>query len=418
MGDVERQPSKASAWALTCSTDWGSFLDRGIFGHRQGERCLDAFALTTMGDSRRVVNYEELWDEASTSSAAPRDKRSGGQPSPLARSNGWSKDGSPNTASSARRLRKILNLLHAGNIELAEAELEKTGSAKNNYEIQRALAQAKKRRAEGGPLGDEGGVDAGEGDEEGAQDEDTDMVGNDFNWQGAMNGNQSDSSRQLTHAEIWDDSALVDAWTAAEEEYKLFHARRSAQEKAKEAGQPGKSATDRPAKRSALWHDSPAKGSPAAVAAKAAVEQQQTANRRELEESKRRARSLLAQVAGEDESVVVAGAPEQAVDGDDGQGKRKKKKGTTPPSSSISGNLAWHSACATVSRTPNTVGPIGSGSDGPGMPTTPAFVEAVTPASQQPTVGQDGQDIFQNLAMAWYYAGYYQAMAANWSATQ
>ena len=28
-------------------------------------------------------------------------------------------------------------------------------------------------------------------------------------------------SRELTHDEIWDDSALIDAWNAATEEYKV-----------------------------------------------------------------------------------------------------------------------------------------------------------------------------------------------------
>ena len=32
-----------------------------------------------------------------------------------------------------------------------------------------------------------------------------------------------EESRELTHEEIWDDSALVDAWESAMEEYKAFH---------------------------------------------------------------------------------------------------------------------------------------------------------------------------------------------------
>ena len=30
-------------------------------------------------------------------------------------------------------------------------------------------------------------------------------------------------SRELTHEEIWDDSALVEAWNAATEEYEAYH---------------------------------------------------------------------------------------------------------------------------------------------------------------------------------------------------
>ena len=32
---------------------------------------------------------------------------------------------------------------------------------------------------------------------------------------------EEDESRELTHEEIWDDSALIDAWDAANEEYEV-----------------------------------------------------------------------------------------------------------------------------------------------------------------------------------------------------
>lgn len=34
---------------------------------------------------------------------------------------------------------------------------------------------------------------------------------------------EEEESRELTHQEIWDDSALVDAWDAAMEEYEAYH---------------------------------------------------------------------------------------------------------------------------------------------------------------------------------------------------
>jgi hypothetical protein len=45
---------------------------------------------------------------------------------------------------------------------------------------------------------------------------------------GAYEGQEEDEdedeeSRELTHGEIWDDTALIDAWNAASEEYESFH---------------------------------------------------------------------------------------------------------------------------------------------------------------------------------------------------
>ncbi|KAF8845542.1 hypothetical protein BDN67DRAFT_1007381 [Paxillus ammoniavirescens] len=38
-----------------------------------------------------------------------------------------------------------------------------------------------------------------------------------------MDGEEEEESRELTHQEIWDDSALIDAWNSAEAEYKAYH---------------------------------------------------------------------------------------------------------------------------------------------------------------------------------------------------
>ena len=37
------------------------------------------------------------------------------------------------------------------------------------------------------------------------------------------NWEEEEESRELTHEEIWDDSALVNAWEAATEEYEAYH---------------------------------------------------------------------------------------------------------------------------------------------------------------------------------------------------
>jgi hypothetical protein len=375
-----------------------------------------------MADSRRVIDYSELWNAASTSSIAKSPQQNGSShakqktfPSSTAKANmGWTADGIPQTASTARKLRKILTLIEAGDIESAESELSKLGPAKNNYEVQRALALAKT----GGPSNDLGEEDE-EYDEYDEEDEgdgiNTEMNGAGFDWQGAMGSSGKDTGRQLTHAEIWDDSALVDAWNAAEEEYKLFHAQRTVHEKdgqqqqngAKRGSGEGNDAGP-PKKRSALWHDSPAKGSLVALAAKSAQEEKDRISA-ELAVRKKEAKALLAKVAGDK-------APDEGQDQEGtaaasfrGSTAGKKLKGTTPPSSSISGNLAWHSACATVSRTPNAIGKEKEAI------MTPIAQQPASIPSATPTTTIEGQDIFQNLAMAWYYAGYYQAMATKWS---
>lgn len=48
------------------------------------------------------------------------------------------------------------------------------------------------------------------------------MYGDDDDANGeAEEGEQDDESRELTYEEIWDDSALINAWNAATEEYEV-----------------------------------------------------------------------------------------------------------------------------------------------------------------------------------------------------
>ncbi|KAH9891275.1 hypothetical protein C8Q73DRAFT_747247 [Cubamyces lactineus] len=55
---------------------------------------------------------------------------------------------------------------------------------------------------------------------------------------------EEEESRELTHEEIWDDSALIEAWNSAAAEYEAFHG-------------PGKKWKEQPVKKSPLWYNVP-----------------------------------------------------------------------------------------------------------------------------------------------------------------
>jgi hypothetical protein len=42
-------------------------------------------------------------------------------------------------------------------------------------------------------------------------------------WDDPTLADEDEDSRELTHDEIWDDSALIEAWNAAMEEYEAYH---------------------------------------------------------------------------------------------------------------------------------------------------------------------------------------------------
>ena len=53
---------------------------------------------------------------------------------------------------------------------------------------------------------------------------DEDEYGDGDGDEGADMGEEEEESRALTHEEIWDDAALIDAWNSAEAEYEVpFH---------------------------------------------------------------------------------------------------------------------------------------------------------------------------------------------------
>ncbi|KAI8983210.1 hypothetical protein BD414DRAFT_523135 [Trametes punicea] len=55
---------------------------------------------------------------------------------------------------------------------------------------------------------------------------------------------EEEESRELTYEEIWDDSALIEAWNSAAAEYEAFHG-------------PGKKWKEEPVKKSPLWYNVP-----------------------------------------------------------------------------------------------------------------------------------------------------------------
>lgn len=391
--------------------------------------------------ARRMVTYDDIAPPeqrnmplASSSSGSVN----GGTPTSL---NGtgkqphWTPDGRPISASAARKHRKVLQLLGAGQLATAEGMLAGMGPAKNSVEMQEAWAWAT-RKAKGAETGADTGEEGGSkenggakvvGDDDGyALEADEDPEGEEaevawkpgaaIDWQGAIQQTARADAKQLSHAEIWDDSALIDAWDAAMEEYKLFDAQRSALQKkvhaqhTEQASSNGQSngstkrdraevseereAASRPAKRSALWHDAPAVGSQAALEAKVTATKEAAAHSELLEERKRQARALLAQMSGPGEEEDAQRVPVSET----------TSKCVVPPSSSVSDNPAWQSACAVVADTPNMIGLHTPGRhDG-------THDHATTESG--PTDAQAAhEEVLQNLAMAWYYAGYYQAMA-------
>ncbi|KAI0747815.1 hypothetical protein C8Q80DRAFT_1168632 [Daedaleopsis nitida] len=69
-----------------------------------------------------------------------------------------------------------------------------------------------------------------------------------------------DESRELAHEEIWDDSALIEAWNSAAAEYDAYHG-------------PGKKWKEEPVNKSPLWYNVPPAPSKAKAKAKAPAAQ-------------------------------------------------------------------------------------------------------------------------------------------------
>ncbi|PWN89584.1 hypothetical protein FA10DRAFT_268115 [Acaromyces ingoldii] len=369
--------------------------------------------------SRKVVSYSDLdmaaAASASTSSLAPSapslvaSSASGKRPN-------WDSSGQALTASASRKLRKLLSLARGGNVEQVESMLKNDASvagARVNEELKEAMREA--RRAMRGE-DEEEEEEEEEGDEKeeyenddfdevngghGEVDEEMDEGGaiDSFDWQGINGGSENGSGRALTHREIWDDDALKNAWDAAVEEYEIFHRRRQEAHEQQEVSQKKRK------RESALWYDSPAPGSKAALEAKT----KQADEARELARRKQEAKKLVRDLAANEATPPLS-----------------KSNLSVPPSRHLASNSsAWKRACAMVAQTPNRIGPSHTSavpSAAPSMATATRLADpvatfasadaqaAAAPSTSTPSA-MSKEDTLQNLAMAWYYAGYYQAQA-------
>jgi hypothetical protein len=371
--------------------------------------------------ARQVVKYEDIAESSRNGHAQTMNGSTG---TSVKSTNGkqphWTEDGKPISASAARRYRRVLQLLATGDIVDAELLLTKMETAYRNVEVKEALAWAKRKAdavsvvdenfngeevsSDSGNSADEIG---GDGDEEVYEEED-DELHEDMALPDPTGINIIPAQPRNTSArdDAWDDSALIDAWDAALEEYNYFDAQRSASQRKRSLDEAAdgqatakRSRTDDgaelatpfvPKKHSTLWHAAPT----------TRKSNDESTTNVELAKHKAKALSLLDQV---DQSEDTPATPTTTT-----TTTKRVIKGVRPPSSHISGNPAWLSACAVVSKTPNEIGegvsPTAHASEHMGI-TDP------NPSSSSTSHGQD--DVLQNLAMAWYYAGYYQAMALS-----
>lgn len=195
----------------------------------------------------------------------------------------------------------------------------------------------------------------------------------------------ADGGRVLTEAELWDESALVDAWQAATEDYLLHSSKDSTATT---------SAATTAKQASALWHDAPIPGSKAAVKAQQISENNKEKRRLRLflEEKARKAKEIedlrqevekeQAQAQAQEEerqrqhtqagtpdvvsmpasappavpSAPLSSPPDAAMTKIHPVGKRSITGRAIPPSIGLPGNAAWQAACATVASTRNRIG--------------------------------------------------------------
>ncbi|KDN50384.1 hypothetical protein K437DRAFT_261940 [Tilletiaria anomala UBC 951] len=227
---------------------------------------------------------------------------------------------------------------------------------------------------------------------------------------GSSHSTQRGKGRILTHAEVWDDSALVDAWDAAQQEYEMYHSRRKAAlaaQAAAAAGGPGRAGGA--GKLSALWHES---ADPDSAVAKEAERAAEIAHQQLLDAAK------LKRTAAKTKQKEEANAEAQ-----------KHLMTEDDP--------VWQNACSVVERTPNFQHwtPIGEShhtsqrhhphpyhpAPSPtqplhapfltSMPFGPGAADAAA-ASVRPHP-QSREDLLQNVIMAWYWAGYYTAVYSS-----
>ncbi|KAH9938958.1 uncharacterized protein BXZ73DRAFT_44026 [Epithele typhae] len=111
---------------------------------------------------------------------------------------------------------------------------------------------------------------------------------------------EEDESRELTHGEIWDDSALIDAWNSAAAEYEAYHG-------------PGKKWKNEPVKKSPLWYNIPPDLPPTSKTSSAGVSTSTPQNGGEGEDSA--PLNFDTFVPTHDPSLATAMAPAAGMDG-------------------------------------------------------------------------------------------------------
>ncbi|OCH84688.1 hypothetical protein OBBRIDRAFT_798867 [Obba rivulosa] len=158
-----------------------------------------------------------------------------------------------------------------------------------------------------------------------------------------------EESRELTHEEIWDDSALIDAWNSAMAEYKTYHG-------------PEKDWKKEPVKKSPLWYNVPP-----------------SPNSKQKAKQKAAAPSTFA--------PAVNGSHTQA-DGEVGEDSTPLDFNTFVPS---------HDPSLAASFLPHP-------SAAPG----PEYSQSYLPSPSGPMVSQD--EAFQRALSAMYWGGYWTAV--------
>lgn len=272
--------------------------------------------------------------------------------------------------------------------------------------------------------------DDDEGDEDG-YDEDEPWQAQHGSSISLAQSSSSSSGRVLQHDEVWDDSALVSAWDAAQAEYLVFHSRRAEARRNEE--QEGQSS-----KRSALWYEAPTPGSKEAMEAAKISQGNREAKallawQKKQEEAQRRGQQLNGNASQTQASS--SSTPLQTVDAatsstittgvmPDGAAPKRY----IPPSIGLEGNAAWQQACATVAATRCQIGRAPAPS-APSVAAAPANPPATTytangpnteTAQTQPPPQQQQQgaasllpgmdEQTQSMCMSWYYAGYYTGL--------
>lgn len=280
----------------------------------------------------------------------------------------------------------------------------------------------------------------------------------------------TDNGRVLNDDEVWGQTALSDAWSAAQEELCHFQ-------------DPSGSKTADRVVKSALWYDAPTPGSEQAQKARQVSENNKRVRELRLYTQQKQQREMHSQAtavakeigSGDDDiatkrlkalqTMRIASLVNGPAKGRSAATKTSPASAAspgwqggicrTPPSSGIPGNRAWQEACATVAATrslvadefapPASTSMAGAASTGastnaeresrpPSLPAAvapaPPPVQTNGPSAPQPVPtpatnsflapitapppslqGSPGEDeALQSVCMSWYYAGYYTAI--------